>query len=225
MPMKSNLMVSMDSKPRNDFTHIRRSHEFHHGAFPGVTLGKSHFPAGLERVDLLQVLIYLPPSRPNSVLKISSHPPPLCRSLGCPGRCGSPFFVWLAWGRRLRSRLLRRQLLWSSGPRRIKARQSRRLHRTNRQSPTGWGCPMLVRSVRLSCPLRSQCLRKHHRPVRRQSRRQRTGIGKMPTPASSRSCRLVGILKAKNRGKAQATPSRTKEPRSGTADRTPWAVF
>jgi hypothetical protein len=31
--------------------------------------------------------------------------------------------------------------------------------------------------------------------------------------------------KAKNRSKAQANPSRTKEPRSGTADRTPWAVF
>jgi hypothetical protein len=77
---------------------------------------------------MLQIHIYSPPSRPNSVLKISSHPPPLCRSLGCPGRCGSPFFVWLAWGRRLRSRLLRRQLLWSSSPRRSKARWSRRLH-------------------------------------------------------------------------------------------------
>jgi hypothetical protein len=47
----------------------------------------------------------------------------------------------------------------------------------------------------------------------------------MPTPASSRSCRLVGILKAKNRSKAQANPSRTQEPRYGIADRTPWAVF
>jgi hypothetical protein len=62
-------------------------------------------------------------------------------------------------------------------------------------------------------------------PSNSQEGNGRTGIGKMPTPASSRSCRLVGILKAKNRGKAQANPSRTKEPRSGTADRTPWAVF
>ena len=31
---------------------------------------------------MLQIHIYLPPSRPNSVLKISSHPPPLCRSTG-----------------------------------------------------------------------------------------------------------------------------------------------
>jgi hypothetical protein len=31
---------------------------------------------------MLQIHIYLPPSRPNSVLKISSHPSPLCRSLG-----------------------------------------------------------------------------------------------------------------------------------------------
>jgi hypothetical protein len=31
---------------------------------------------------MLQIHIYPPPSRPNSVLKISSHPPPLCRSLG-----------------------------------------------------------------------------------------------------------------------------------------------
>jgi hypothetical protein len=73
---------------------------------------------------------------------------------------------------------------------------------------------MLVRSLRLSCPLRSRRLRKHHRPVRRQSTGQRTGIGGMPTPASSRSCRLVGILKAKNRSKAQANPRREKEPRS-----------
>jgi hypothetical protein len=31
---------------------------------------------------MLRIHIYLPPMRPNSVLKISSHPPPLCRSRG-----------------------------------------------------------------------------------------------------------------------------------------------
>src|ERR1700730_5529851 len=28
---------------------------------------------------MLQIHIYWPPSRPNSVLKVGSHPPPLCR--------------------------------------------------------------------------------------------------------------------------------------------------
>ena len=74
-----------------------------------------------------QIHIYLPPSRPNSVLKISSHAPPFWRGLGCPRlgyprRCGSPFFAWPALGRWLRSRLLGRQL-WS--PSRAGSRRDR----------------------------------------------------------------------------------------------------
>jgi len=49
---------------------------------------RSHFSGSRSRrlwnaaPSMLQIHIYLPPSRPNSVLKISSHPPPSCRSLG-----------------------------------------------------------------------------------------------------------------------------------------------
>src|ERR1700731_3731761 len=105
MLVKSSLMVSTDSKPRTTSHTLGVLMNFITELSPVSPSVKVAFPARLERVGMRQVHIYLPPSRPNSVLKISSHPPPLCRSLGCPRRCGSPFFVLWALGRRLRSRL------------------------------------------------------------------------------------------------------------------------
>jgi hypothetical protein len=50
------------------------------------------------------------------------------------------------------------------------------------------------------------------------------GHWQMPTLRPCRH-RLAGILRLKDRCKVQENIRRTKEPRPGTADRTPWAVF
>jgi len=176
---------------------------------------------------MLRIHIYLPSSRPNSVLKISFHRP--SSSVGALGSRMSrtmwlALFCLIGLGPAIAIKFAAPPASLVVEPAQDQSKTEPAFALNESAKSDRLELPNARARLRLSSRLRSRCLRKFHRPVPRQSRRSRAGISKTPTPGPSRSRHLVGILKAENRRRAQAYLPRTQEPRSGTADRTPWAA-
>ena len=137
---------------------------------------------------MLHIHIYLPPSRPISVLKISSHPPSLCRSVGFEnvqdgvarpflygwprasdsdqGCCADRFF-----GRRARAG----------------SKQNGAGVCADESAKATASCPTLRRRPRLLCQLRRRCRRKVHRSAPRPSiHRQAPSPSRRPRAALAR---------------------------------------
>jgi hypothetical protein len=167
----------------------------------------------------LQIHIYLPPSRPNSVLKIGSHPSPLCRSLGFANVQDdvAPLFCLVGLGPAIAIKVAAPPASLVVEPAQDQSKiepafapnelaKADRLELPDNPVKTEIVMPA-TKTMPAESPSTSPEAIKSTGP---ETIRLRAGIGKTPTPGSVRSRRLVGILRAKKRRKAQANPPERK---------------
>jgi hypothetical protein len=162
---------------------------------------------------------YLPPSRPNSVLKIGSHPSPLCRSLGFANVQDdvAPLFCLVGLGPAIAIKVAAPPASLVVEPAQDQSKiepafapnelaKADRLELPDNPVKTEIVMPA-TKTMPAESPSTSPEAIKSTGP---ETIRLRAGIGKTPTPGSARSRRLVGTLRAKKRRKAQANPPERK---------------